>query len=61
MPMREIFTQDLDSNYCKTEQSEHDMEELSPRESAIEFIRQFARVYSCDNHGCDDLFGYVAN
>ena len=59
--MHETFTQDLNETYCKTEKSDDIMNESSPRESAVEFIKQFARAYSYDRRLCSDLCGYVAN
>lgn len=59
--MQEIFTQDLDETYCKTKNGDEMIKECSPREIAVEFIRQFARAYSCESSLCSDLCGYIVN
>lgn len=55
LPMQKIFTQ------VKQEGSNMQQVEIRPRQSTVEFIKQFARVYSFNPFLKVGLGGFIAN
>ena len=41
--------------------TENNSEKMNPRQSTMNFLKQFARVYSCNNKLPRGLEGFIAN
>lgn len=56
MPMKKISTQ-LPSELLTGKNSE----KMNPKQSTINFLKQFARVYTCNNKLPQGLEGFIVN